>query len=425
VPNPGIRARLTQQAALQELSPGELALASRVDLSLPAGTSSTLMRELDRVQLFGLGDYHVGGRPALVEIDRGRLQISARSQDVHVAVPGGFIVAHAAEGGSDCELRVNDQEGTLSVTRGQVVWNGADKPTHITPGEPFHWRINAQRADADDASHDMPPPDRASFRVRAGESFVVHAPELPVAVAVQVAPGCEGQALLELNGGTRYRGTTEVRLWLAEPVRNYSVRCFKADGAKGPVTARANVRVLRDSGTRDLPKEPPVSLIDTDGRNYTIYYQNQIPGIRVRWPKPPSAADYQLDVDGQVASVAAPEQYFASGKLRDGVHRLTFAAKDRRSRTANVELRFDNTSTTASLSAPADRSFAPGAAVDIDGVALPAWKVSVDGGTIEKIGDDRFHGRIVTSQDQPDFAVRLAHPRLGTHYYLRRATGSP
>jgi hypothetical protein len=31
---------------------------------------------------------------------------------------------------------------------------------------------------------------------------------------------------------------------------------------------------------------------------------------------------------------------------------------------------------------------------------------------------------VVTSQEHPDIAVRLVHPRLGTHYYLRRATGS-
>ena len=83
------------------------------------------------------------------------------------------------------------------------------------------------------------------------------------------------------------------------------------------------------------------------------------------------------------------------------------------------------TRTTASLSAPIDRSFAPGAELEIEGVLLPAWKVSVDGGMIEKVGEDRFHGRIVTTPQNPDFAVRLFHPRLGTHYYLRRASGAP
>jgi hypothetical protein len=123
-------------------------------------------------------------------------------------------------------------------------------------------------------------------------------------------------------------------------------------------------------------------------------------------------------------SVPAPEHVFQSGSLRDGVHQLNFEAQGRKSRTATVTVRFDNTAPTASLSAPADRGWQPGDRVDIEGVALPAWKVSVQGGTIDKVGDDRFRGQVVTSQEHPDIAVRLVHPRLGTHYYLRRATGS-
>jgi hypothetical protein len=130
-------------------------------------------------------------------------------------------------------------------------------------------------------------------------------------------------------------------------------------------------------------------------------------------------------VDGKPLSLTAAEHLFASGALRDGVHRLTFSAKERRSRTTTVEVRFDSTATTASLGAPPDRGFAPGAEVEIEGVLLPAWKVSVEGGMIEKVGEDRFHGRIVTTPQNPDFAVRLFHPRLGTHYYLRRASGAP
>jgi len=150
-----------------------------------------------------------------------------------------------------------------------------------------------------------------------------------------------------------------------------------------------------------------------------------MPDILVRWPDAPQTTAYQLDVDSKPMSLPAAEHEFASGSLRDGAHKLTFSAAGRRTRTTNLEIRFDNTATTASLTAPTNRGFSPGATVEIEGVALPAWKVSVDGGTIEKIGEDRFHGQVVTSETNPDVAVRLAHPRLGTHYYVRRAAGSP
>ncbi|HTU59987.1 MAG TPA: hypothetical protein VMF89_16155, partial [Polyangiales bacterium] len=88
------------------------------------------------------------------------------------------------------------------------------------------------------------------------------------------------------------------------------------------------------------------------------------------------------------------------------------------------EVRFDNTAATASLNAPQDRGFNAGSEVEIEGVLLPAWKVSVDGGTIERVGESRFQGRITTSPSAPDFAVRLSHRKLGTHYYVRRAAES-
>jgi hypothetical protein len=164
--------------------------------------------------------------------------------------------------------------------------------------------------------------------------------------------------------------------------------------------------------------------VEADGRGYTIYYQNQPPDIHVRWPSAPDTTAYQLEVDGNVLKLTAAEHTFSSGALGDGQHRLTFSALARRSRTTAVEVRFDNTAATASLNSPPDRGFSAGSDVEIEGVLLPAWKVSVDGGTIERVGESRFHGRIATSPSSPDFAVRLSHRKLGTHYYVRRAAES-
>jgi hypothetical protein len=246
----------------------------------------------------------------------------------------------------------------------------------------------------------------------------VHAASVPVALGVSVPSGCQGETLVELNNGARYHGTSVVNVWLDGTTKSYSTRCADKP-AKSAV--RGSVRVLEDAGTRKLPPRAPMSNVEADGRGYTIYYQNQPPDIHVRWPNAPDTKAYQLDVDGDVRKLNAPEHTFASGELNDGQHRLTFSALSRRSRTTVMEVHFDNTAATASLNAPQDRGFAPGTEVAIEGVVLPAWKVSVDGGTIEKVGESRFQGRITTSESRPDFAVRLSHRKLGTHYYVRRA----
>jgi hypothetical protein len=244
-------------------------------------------------------------------------------------------------------------------------------------------------------------------------------------VSFEFGTQCKGRGSIELAQPKRHStGEGHANLLLPPGSRSYTLRCLDAHGAPGRVVARGTAHVLADAGTRQLPLRAPTSLVDADGRGYTIYYQNQLPEVRVRWPNPPSADNYKLDLDGTTMSVASAEHQFESGSLRDGVHHLTFEAAQRKSRTTTVDVRFDNTAATASLTAPVDRAFKVGDTISIEGLALPGWNVSVRSGTIEKVGADRFQGSVVTSAEHPDIAVRLAHRRLGTHYYLRRASGS-
>jgi hypothetical protein len=254
-----------------------------------------------------------------------------------------------------------------------------------------------------------------------GESFVVHASELPVAVGFDVADKCAGEAELELSGKRqRLRGRGRIALLLPAGTRSYVVHCL----AKARSVARGTVRVVKDAGTRKLPPRAPTSFVDADGRAYTIYYPNQLPDIQVRWPNPPEESGFQLEIDGKLESVPGPEHLIKSGTLGDGIHQLSFRGTARRSRTTTVEIRFDNNAPTASLSEPPDRGFMPGADVNVVGVALEGWKVSLEGGTITRQSDGRFSGTIAPTAERPDIAVRLSHPRLGVHYYLRRAAAS-
>lgn len=414
-------------SAWQTLPPGERELPAGTQLKLAQGATVELARGTDKARLTGAGEFVVGSGAVLVEARQGGVHVDATAADIEILVPGGVIVARAQDGGSSAQVQLGAGSGSLVVERGTVDFKHGGEDLELTGGAEHKFSFTAtEPAEAEGAF--TPGPDHASFGVRAGSSFVVHAPEVPVAIAFDVSHKCKGEVAVELSaaGAKKQRGQGPGRANLLFPAgtRAYTARCVDARGALGPVIARGSVQVLHDAGTRKLPPRAPTSEIEADGRTYSVYYQNQLPDIRIRWPNPPPGNAYTLEVDGKSQALSKPEHVFRSGSLRDGTHALAFSAGDRRSRTTTVEVSFDNTAATASLSAPNDRSFAAGELVAIEGVVLPAWKVSVDGGTITMEGAERFVGQVQTSAATPDVAVRLTHPRLGTHYYLRRASGS-
>jgi hypothetical protein len=418
----GVMARDRGSDTWRPLEAGERDLLAGTQLRLPAGVSVDLMRGDDRAELIGAGEFVVGSGSVLVESKQGNVRVVARKADVEVIVPGGLIIARAADGGSAAKVQVGAGSGVVIAEEGTITFRGGSESVDMIAGQQHRFALAADTADA---AGFEPGPDYRNLSVRAGDSFVVHAPQVPVAIAFDASHKCKGDVAIDLGQSRqRGRGTGSANLSFSAGGRGYTVRCVDAKGAVSSIVARGSVQVLLDAGTRKLPPRAPTSQVDADGRTYSVYYQNQLPDIRVQWPNAPSAAQYTLDVDGKIQALGKPEHVFRSGQLRDGVHRLAFAAGERRSRTTTVEVSFDNAAPTASLSAPSDRGFSPGQAVTIEGVALPAWKVSVEGGTIGMEGGERFVGHVVTSAERPDVAVRLSHPRLGTHYYLRRAASS-
>jgi hypothetical protein len=108
--------------------------------------------------------------------------------------------------------------------------------------------------------------------------------------------------------------------------------------------------------------------------------------------------------------------------LNEGSHEVWFEAAGQRSRSTTVVVQFDNAAPTASISAPGERSFAPGAAVTIAGSALPGWTVSVQGRELAQDAQQRFSGEAVAPSDVRALAIRFSHPQRGVHYYLRRSS---
>ncbi|HVR21407.1 MAG TPA: FecR domain-containing protein [Polyangiaceae bacterium] len=261
----------------------------------------------------------------------------------------------------------------------------------------------------------------------AGDSFVVHDPMPPTAIGFS-ASGCPAGALLTLNPGGKSRetvGKARVSAEFPSGSHRYVVSCLEANGAKGAKVAEGTISVVADGGLRKLARTAPLTSVDTDGRRYTVLYQTLLPKLSVRWPNAPPAASYVLSVQSsrgtRTFSSKAASYAFGSGVLAEGEHVLVFEGAGKRSKPTSIAIRFDNAAPTASLSSPADGSFAPGASVLVTGSALPGWSVAAGGRELAQDDQNRFSGEVAAPSAERALVIRFSQSGRGVHYYLRRS----
>jgi len=120
-------------------------------------------------------------------------------------------------------------------------------------------------------------------------------------------------------------------------------------------------------------------------------------------------------------TTGSPSYSFAVGALGEGEHALTFEGGGARSKSTSLVIRFDNAAPTASITSPADGSFAAGARVTVSGTALPGFVVSVGSETLEQDAQNRFSKVVAAPAGQGALPIRFAQPQRGVHYYLRRS----
>ena len=263
-------------------------------------------------------------------------------------------------------------------------------------------------------------PEVIDMAAAAGESLVIHDPRPPSAIGFSTAK-CPGTALLEV-GFRKLETVGEGTVHGSFPAgtNRYRILCLLDDR---PI-AQGTVSVLHDAGNRRLPTSAPATRVDTDGRRYTVLYQNLLPKMSVRWPDAPPTGPFAVSVRSgggvQRFASATPDYTFAAGALHEGSHELWFEAPAARSQNTVVIVQFDNAAPTASIAAPADGSFVPGAAVAVAGTALPGWTVSVGGRELAQDTQHRFSGQAQTSAGLRALAIRFESAQRGTQYYLRR-----
>jgi hypothetical protein len=272
-----------------------------------------------------------------------------------------------------------------------------------------------------------PGPALLDLDVAAGDSFIIHSPRPPVAIGFSQSR-CPAGAILTLDPDrakpSETQGAGRVSALVPAGTHRYVIACVSAAGIKGDRVAHGSISVMADDGSRKLAKSGALSNVDMDGRRYTVLYQSQLPALAVTWPKSPPADGYTLLVhsSGGARSFSSKTASYVlpSGAIAEGEHTLAFEGGGQRSKVTNVVLRFDNAAPTASISAPADGSFAPGSTVRVAGMALPGWTVSVAGRQLEQDAQNRFADDVTAPAGQRGLWIRFSHPSRGIHYYLRR-----
>jgi hypothetical protein len=279
-----------------------------------------------------------------------------------------------------------------------------------------------------DAGGPVPGPAIVDVLASAGDSFVIHDPRPPTAIGFAVQ-GCPGGAVLTIEGGRRgarqTSGSGRVSAEFPPGTHRYAVACAASGEKPAEPLSRGTISVIADAGMRKLAKTAASSSVDTDGRRYTVLYQTLLPSLSVRWPNAPMAASYTLSVRSKQGtrsfSSKAANYTFGSGTLSEGEHALTFASDGRRSKETSVVIRFDNAAPTASLSSPADASFAPGSSVLVAGAAMPGWSVAVGGRELAQDAQNRFSEHVSAPASERALAIRFSQAGRGVHYYLRRS----
>ncbi len=418
----GASIRAPGATTFSRLAAGNATIASGSTLRLARGTSADVALGGERATLRGAGDFVVAeaNQPFIVTAGGG-VSLTGADTELEVAVPGGSIVARLGARG---DVTVKKDATHVSVASGTVDLKTASGDEELDAGE--EGTLGAKGS----AEVGGRGPGYTDFVVLAGQSFAVHDPHPPTAIGFNTASLCPEGAVAELVGqpGSRSRGTGVVTVLVPAGAHRYAVHCVGANGIQPETAASGMVGVLHDGGTARIPRTAPSTLVDADGRNYTVLYQNILPKISVRWPNAPAGGGYTLTVvspGGKTATYgsSSPTYSFSSGAWRDGVYRVSFAGGSAKSKETHVDIKFDNAAPAATLTSPADGSFGPGQGVTVSGVALEGWRISVGGTALPLDDQGRFSGEAVAPAGQRALAIEFVHPSRGTHYYLRRGSG--
>lgn len=418
----GVKLQAKGTTTWTALPDGSGSAAAGDTLDVPNGASVDAQRGAVRGRIVGQGKFVLGEGDSLASASSGRVELEATSRDVVVEVPGGKIVAKAgAEGGkSRVTAEVKPTETKVSVRQGQGEVRGKGNPEAVRAGESA---TLDRKGVAVVAARGL---DRADLAMRAGESIVIRDPRGTTAVGFDFASVCPGAAVVSRgadNAGA-VRGDRRVNMAVPGGHHEYQVRCIGPEGVEDKPAATGTVTVIADAARAELPKLPPATLVDMDGRRYTVLYQNQLPSVIARWAEAPAGKSYVVHLDKDRFPSDAPKKELKAGTVSEGTHTLWFETADGSKKSAETTLviKFDNAAPAASVREPADGSFAPGDTVKVAGVVVEGWTVQVNGQPVPLDEQKRFSTTATVPATETAIVLKLSHPKRGTVHYVRHAS---
>ena len=397
----------------QKLAPGSKQLQPGTGVKVTGDSSVTIQRGKQSATLKD-GEFVVGVPGGyLIQAVKGPVRLSSGGQ-ASVSVPGGVIVAKGSDTSAD--VTVGGKDGTrIQVHLGDVEVQGKSTTT-LYGGESGLLKEDGELSVGGRG------PGSADLIVNAGDSFTVHDPGPPTNIGFKLGGQCAKGAVVRLANQQWAGRGGQANVPVKAGRHSYEVNCLGPDGPEKESVAKGRVIVLRDAGTASIASGAPTSHVNTDGRRYTVLYQNNLPRITVGWAGAPEASSYTLVVDARRIRTSSPNYAFPSGALTEGTHTVRFEAAtvpSRKSRQTRISIRFDNAMPTASLDPIGGKVGSDGTML-VAGKALPGWSVSVGGKKLNLDGQSRFRGSAALPEGHDALPVKFEHPSRGTHYYLRR-----
>ncbi|MGN6104571.1 MAG: hypothetical protein ACTHU0_05680, partial [Kofleriaceae bacterium] len=271
-------------------------------------------------------------------------------------------------------------------------------------------------------------PTYFDFRVAAGTTLTIHDPRPPTAVQILFGGKCPDGGIVELDRDARFRtarvsaGKDAANLRVDPGTWAYRLRCTAGAG-EGAAVASGRIAVVRDGGTRALPKIRPPNDIEVDGRTWRVSYQSVMPDLRVLVKG--GGSSYRLHVaqggKAEVFESARSPITIPGAKLKEGTYTYWVDIDGvKQPKISTLILNFDQTAAQVYIESPADGAAWEGD-LDVRGAVLPGWTATVDAVAIPiDVRTRRFSARVGTPSGRA-LAIKLFHPQRGIHYYLRRA----
>ncbi len=395
-----------------------------------AGATATLVSSTTTLELSGAASQITIRENLLMGMELGSATATVPMAAVgKVGVPGGEVdLAGTRDQAAVAKLEVNARgEAKVSMVHGtsKLVSTNGSATLEMSSGE------SATLLKAGAINPGVVIPHFFDFKINVAEaprSFAVHDPHGSTALQFAFQDKCPSGGTVELDHSSGFRtprvseGKESANMLVPQGSWAWRLRC-----SGGAVAAQGQVSVVADSGRRALPQKLSTNNIDADGRVYSIAYQSLIPNIVVKYKgSGGSAFKLHLATGGadEVFESTKPSVELPGKKLKEANYTFWFD-KDgvKQDKITQLKISFDQTAAQVYIEAPADNSVF-GSDVEVAGAALPGWTAKVDAVEIP-VNDSnrRFRAKVPPPAGGAlAIAIRLSHPKLGIHYYLRRGT---